>query len=310
MRHYKDLSYETRELVVLEAFLRRAALVNQPFVLKGSLLTRQYLSDRTLREVDDVDFLYAGKITDAEQAREIFTAWLIQVTELDLDDGVMFRSFRENAFWRYIDYAMADDFPTVNTDIAYCFKNEGGEASEYDEFYLDVSFNLELNIQPIPLKYVPLFGESFLVPYTVPLSVQVAWKLHQTIVRPRFKDLYDLRHLLSNSLYDRQALKETLQTLVDECSMDPSITKEAIKKILVDDLYDLYPSLENDYDLRQYAGTLDRQLYFMEVVTDLRKLMNLAGIDAVAFKHLPKPTHLKSTSMFRRIFEKLTSTDR
>jgi hypothetical protein len=49
------------------------------------------------------------------------------VTELDLDDGVMFRSFRENAFWRYIDYAMADDFPTVNTDIAYCFKNEWGE---------------------------------------------------------------------------------------------------------------------------------------------------------------------------------------
>jgi hypothetical protein len=125
-----------------------------------------------------------------------------------------------------------------------------------------VSFNLELNIQPIPLKYVPLFGESFLVPYTVPLSVQVAWKLHQTIVRPRFKDLYDLRHLLSNSLYDRQALKETLQTLVDECSMDPSITKAAIKKILVDELYDLYLSLENDYDLRQYAGNLDRQLYF------------------------------------------------
>lgn len=307
MRNYKNLSYETRELVVLEALLRRAALVKMPFVLKGSLLTRQYLSDRNLREVDDVDFLYAGKITDAEQAREIFTEWMIQVTELDLDDGVMFRSFRENAFWRYIDYAMADDFPTVNTDIAYCFKNEWEENSEYDEFYLDVSFNLELNIQPIPLKYVPLFGESFLVPYTVPLSVQVAWKLHQTIVRPRFKDLYDLRHLLSNSLYDRRALKETLQTLVDECSMDPSITKAAIKKVLVDDLYDLYSSLENDYDLRNYAGSLDRQLYYMEVVTDLRRLMNLAGIDGVAFKHLPKPTHLKSTSVFRRIFEKLTN---
>lgn len=112
---------------------------------------------------------------------------------------------------------------------------------------------------------------------------------------------------MSNSLYDRRALKETLQTLVDECSMDPSITKAAIKKVLVDDLYDLYSSLENDYDLRNYAGSLDRQLYYMEVVTDLRRLMNLAGIDGVAFKHLPKPTHLKSTSVFRRIFEKLTN---
>ncbi len=119
MENLKDLSYEVKELVALEALLRRISLVNMPFLLKGSLLTRQYLQDRDLRYVEDIDFLFAGKIRDAEHARQTFTDWMIQATELDLDDGIVFRSFRENAFWRSIDYAMADDFPTVNTDLAY-----------------------------------------------------------------------------------------------------------------------------------------------------------------------------------------------
>ena len=33
------------------------------------------------------------------------------------------------------------------------------------------------------------------MPLTTPLHYQIAWKLHQTIVRPRFKDLYDLSRL-------------------------------------------------------------------------------------------------------------------
>ncbi|NQX70359.1 nucleotidyl transferase AbiEii/AbiGii toxin family protein [Paenibacillus alba] len=290
MNKVKDLNDEVRELVVLEALLRRVSLVNMPFVLKGSVLTRQFMDNRELRSVEDIDFLYAGKIKDVEQARETFTNWMIQVTELDLNDGILFRSFRDNAFWRYIDYAMADDFPTVNTDIAYYFEGEQGEARQYHEFCLDVSFNLELEIEPVSLKYQPVFADSFLVPLTVPLSIQVAWKLHQTIVRPRFKDLYDLIYLLSHPTYDQHALKETLQALVNECNIDRAITNADIKKILVDDLYDLYPLLSQDYDLKKYAGSMNLDIYFMQLATDLRKKMDSSGLNEYAFENLPTPT--------------------
>lgn len=288
-----ELEYEARELVVLEALLRRIAMVNMPFVLKGSLLTRQYLDNREIRDADDIDLLYAGKIRDVEHAHEVFTQWMIQVTEMDLNDGVVFRSFRKNAFWRYIDYAMADDFPTINTDIAYYFTGQTREANDYNELNLDISFNLEMDADPVPLEYQPVFGESFLVPYTVPLSIQVAWKLHQTIVRPRFKDLYDLKFLLSHPSYDNDALKETLQALVNECSIDPSIKKADMKKVLVDDLHHIYDSLSYDYDLRKYAGSMDRGLYFTQFVSDLRKKMDFAGINGYTFESLPSPTPKK-----------------
>lgn len=284
----KDMNYDVRELVVLEALLRRISLVNQPFVLKGSLLTRQYLGNPHDRYVEDIDFLYLGKINDVKHAHETFTNWMIQVTEMDLNDGITFRSFRENAFWRYIDYAMADDFPTINTDLEYSFTDEPNQSGE---LYLDVSFNLEMEIEPVSLEYRPVFGESFVVPYSVPLSIQVAWKLHQTIVRPRFKDLYDLAYLLSHPSYDRQALNETLQTLVNECSLDKTITKEDIKKVLVDDLSSLYQAVSDDYFLEKYAGSKNREDYFMKFVTDLRKIMDGKGINESAYDHLPNPRY-------------------
>ncbi|TCS94840.1 nucleotidyl transferase AbiEii/AbiGii toxin family protein [Hazenella coriacea] len=287
----KDMNYDVRELVVLEALLRRISLVNMPFILKGSLLTRQYLDHPDIRYVDDIDFLYMGKIKNEEHAHKIFTNWMIQVTEMDLHDGIKFRSFRENAFWRRIDYAMADDFPTINTDLAYYFTDESREATYDHETYLDISFNLEMEVEPVSLEYQPVFGDRFIVPYSVPLSIQVAWKLHQTIVRPRFKDLYDLKYLISHPAYNNHVLKETLQTLINECSLDQSITKTDIKKVLVDDLSSLYHSLSNDYFLKKYAGSQNYEDYFMKFVTDLRKMMDHAGINESAYDHLPSPTY-------------------
>lgn len=287
------LNEDERFIVVLEALLKRASLVNSPFVLKGSLLTRQYLENPNIRYVDDIDFLYTGRIETEDQANAVFTDWMIQVTEMDLNDGIIFRSFRENAFWRRIDYAMADDFPTVNTELAFYIDNEPRNENEYeDELHLDISFNLDLDEKPVTLSYQPMVGEAFVVPYTVPLSIQIAWKLHQTIVRPRFKDLYDLQHLLSNPLYDQQALKETMQTLANECSMDPAITREDMKKILVDDLHDVFSRLNYDYDLQYYAGSRSPEVYFMEFVSELRQTMNHVGINSDAYEHLPScPTH-------------------
>nr|WP_232331129.1 nucleotidyl transferase AbiEii/AbiGii toxin family protein [Thermoactinomyces sp. CICC 10521] len=282
------------ELVVMEALLRRISLVDMPFALKGSLLTRQYLENPDIRYVGDIDFLYLEKITDVNQAYKTFTNWMTQVTEMDLNDGIKFVSFQEYGYWRNIDYAMADDFPTVNTYLAYYFTDEPRDPDEdydeYDSVFLDISFNLELDVKPVPLEYRTVYGDRFIVPYTIPLSVQVAWKLHQTIVRPRFKDLYDLKFLLSHPSYDHLDLQETLQTLVNECRMDQSITKADMKKVLVDDLRGLYDSLSNDSDLKDFAGSQNKEEYFMQFVTDLRRVMDHAGINKNSFDHLPSPT--------------------
>lgn len=288
----ENMDSGTREMVVLEALLRRISKVNVPFILKGSLLTRQYLDHPNIRYVGDIDLLYKNKIHDVDEADKIFTDWMIQVTEIDLDDGVKFRSFRENAFWRRIDYAMAEDFPTINTDVEYFFTDE--EESYYEELFLDISFNLDMEIEPIPLKYRPVFGNSFIVPYTVPLSTQVAWKLHQTIVRPRFKDLFDLKYLLSHASYDEHARRETLQTLVNECSMDSSIEKDDMKKVLVDDLRNLYPSLAYDYFLKECADSKNQEDYYNNFANKLRKIMDSVGINVNAFEHLPNPTYKKN----------------
>ncbi|WP_228469518.1 nucleotidyl transferase AbiEii/AbiGii toxin family protein [Paenibacillus sp. JNUCC31] len=285
------LNEDERFIVVLEALLKRATLVDDPFILKGSLLTRQYLENPSIRYVDDIDFLYAGRIESEDEANEIFTDWMIRVTEMDLNDGIVFRSFRENTFWRRIDYAMADDFPTVNTELAFYIDSEPRKEDMYeDELHLDISFNLDLNEKSVALLYQPMVGEAFVVPHTVPLSIQIAWKLHQTIVRPRFKDLYDLQHLLSNPSYDQQALQETLQTLVNECAIDPAISKEDMKKVLVDDLHDVYSRLNYDYDLQYYAGSRSPEVYFMEFVSELRQTMNHAGINSYAYENLPSCT--------------------
>ncbi|WP_017813893.1 nucleotidyl transferase AbiEii/AbiGii toxin family protein [Paenibacillus shenyangensis] len=283
----EEIDYEIRQLLAVEGLLRRAALVDMPFILKGSLLTRQYLSNRDIRNVEDIDFLYAGKIEQAEQASRIFTDWMIQVTELDLNDGVTFRSFRENAFWRSIDYAMVDDFPTVNTDIAYSLTEEREEGDWYNEIQLDISFNLEMAVEPVGLEYDPIQGDSFYLSLTVPLGVQVAWKLHQTIVRARFKDLYDLQYLLSHPSYDQQALELTMHTLMEECCLNPSITKKDMHKVLVGDLHYLYPEVSKNYDIWRYKGEQEPEIYFAETVVRLREIMNQVGINEQTFAQLP-----------------------
>ncbi|MBK5145661.1 hypothetical protein I2494_18465 [Budviciaceae bacterium BWR-B9] len=205
------------ELFAFEAFARRAAQVNQPFMLKGSLITRQYLGPQELessqRQVADLDWVYIVPVdtNNVNHIRVTLDNWLLAVTETHIDDGVRFRSFSENRFWRMIDYAMDDDFPTVNTDLLMWIGDE-----EF-EFSLDVSLNLKIDPPPVPLLYKPISGEPFHLSYTVPLSLQIAWKLHQTIVRPRFKDLLNLIWLLRNNQIDIAAV---WRALCDECQHD------------------------------------------------------------------------------------------
>jgi hypothetical protein len=184
-------------------------------MLKGSYVTRQYFSNPEDRIPGDMDWLYLNPLNDKEEAARLLNEWMINVSELNENDGVQFRSFRENAFWRGIDYAMADDFPTVNTDLRGWL--DGEQANEYP---IDVSYNLPVDVPPVPLLYTPLRGKPFTIPYTVPLVLQVSWKLHQTLVRPRFKDLFDLKHLVTHPAFTKEVLQQSLQALVKECAKD------------------------------------------------------------------------------------------
>lgn len=204
--------YQLSEMLTYEAFLRRAAELDMPFMLKGSYVTRQYFANPADRIPNDLDWVYMRRLDDPQDASVIFGNWMIEITEMIENDGVVFRSFREDAFWRRIDYAMADDFPTINTDLQV---KEGG----VDRLLIDISFNLDIGVAPVPLLYKPLRGKPFVIPYTVPLAMQVSWKLHQTLARPRIKDLFDLMHLLRHPEFTPEVLEQTKEALRKECEV-------------------------------------------------------------------------------------------
>lgn len=207
------MNHSEEQLLLLthEAFLRRAAKIQSPFMLKGSFVTREYFKNPSDRIPGDLDWLYLAYIDDEQVAHKIFTEWTQAVTDLHLEDGVRFNSFSENVFWRRIEYAMIDDFPTVNTDLVAWI------GDQRVDFGLDISFNLPISAPPVPLQIHPAEGESFIYPCTPHIGLQVAWKIHQTLVRPRFKDLLDLIHLVKHPSFDQNALEIAFQTLLSEC---------------------------------------------------------------------------------------------
>ncbi len=209
---FTNYNYVTQ--LAMDGFMRRVAMVGGPFMAKGSVIIRQYLADPLTRIAEDIDFVYLGEADEATTV-DIFTDWLTKVTETVIADDITFRSFTENTFWRGIDYAMNDDFPTTNTDLMVTVAGQ-----EIDEIGLDISWNLPLSEAPIPLSYRPLLGEPFELAHTVPLSLQISWKLHQSIVRPRYKDLSDLVLLLAHPLADKEVLGKAAKAYEAECKKD------------------------------------------------------------------------------------------
>lgn len=297
------------EMLAYEAFLRRAAELDQPFMLKGSYLTRQYFRNPLDRLPADLDWVYLDKLTDVADARSKFDAWVLSVTELQKNDGVRFRSFKENTFWRMIDYAMADDFPTVNTDLVCWVDGE-----EFPWFRLDISFNLDIEVPPVPLLYTPLRGETFVLPYSVPLALQLSWKIHQTLVRPRFKDLFDLMHLLQHPDFNDEVREQMVQALVNECSVD-NIDVNRFRFFLESDLSKLFPKNSLKATWNCWRHGLGGESYLSNIlsydkaqyITDVSKLPeNLSAFEEqlaiVLYKsdlnndlmnHLPKPQRHK-----------------
>jgi hypothetical protein len=289
-----------------EAFMRRAALIDAPFMLKGSFVTCQYMDNPQERIVNDMDWVYIGKVEDTVQIEAILSQWMIDVTEIELNDGVKFMNFKENRFWRRIDYAMSDDFPTVN-----------GIKSGFN---MDMSWGLDIYPFPDVLEYKPLHGSNFMLPYTCPLSLQVAWKLHQTLVRPRFKDVFDLIQLLKNQKYTHEIFKYTLQSLIDECHHD----KVDIQRMawLLDGKLGKHPnyskiSIERYWnyflDGTPYNSSIPHWEYYSAVrlvtnpklipqnisvwLKELAELLKKAGFSHQSLQNLPRPRQGKKTNM-------------
>ncbi len=312
--------YKRLEMIAYEEFIRRASTINLPFMLKGSYVSRQYFQNRYDRTPADLDWVYMDAIDDEVYAREKFNEWATLVTELPTTNTVKYRSFKENEFWRLIEYAMAEDFPTVNTDLK-CWVNE----QEFD-FGIDISFNLDIEQPPVSLLYKPIIGEPFLIQHTVPLSLQVSWKIHQTLVRPRFKDLFDLIHLLQHPTFDKITLEKSLQALINECSAD-QIDLIRLNYFLNKDIAKLFPndSINESWDYwrhnintKNYTGSL---FYFdrAEDITDISTLpyvlqdflnqlyqaMQNVGFDNELLNNLPTANRQKRKAYNNTIINKI-----
>lgn len=290
---------ENEHLVFLayEALLRRTAELRVPAMLKGSFVSRQYMPDPQLRRTADLDWVYMGFFDEVKSIRKHLDNWMIQATELQMDDGVQFTSFRANQFWRMIDYAMADDFPTVNTDLR-CTLN-----GEDVDLCMDVSFNLPIEPGPIPLSYRTYQGEIIDVPYTCPISLQVAWKLHQTIVQPRYKDIFDLIILLQHPDFDEEARRNCLQSLVNECHADKVDPRRLIDYISDKEARLLesgkarqrtpgrLPTHLSDYDLSLFLTDTTRiTLPPSALLHQFSSCLNQAGLTEGTMETLPLPT--------------------
>jgi hypothetical protein len=199
------------EILAYESFIRRAAQLNFPFLLKGSYITRQYFPNIEDRIPADLDWLFLGTASDVTIAQEKFDKWIDLIRKINLSDNTIYNN--DKLFWYFVNYPLIDDFPTVSTEID-CSVNE-----KYVSMNIDISFNLEITHNPVPLLYKPLVGEPFYVPNTPPLSLQVAWKIHQTLIRPRFKDLFDLIYLVQHPDFNNTELENMWIALVHECNI-------------------------------------------------------------------------------------------
>lgn len=199
------------KVLLYEAFLIRTTFVDKEFVLKGSLLTRQEIEDKTDRAPGDLDFLYLGKEKDPDKVGVIFTEWLEEVMYIGVDDFCGFQMDGDH-FWWGIDYAMDDDFPTTGTSITGHFHHH------HEDINIDITWNLPSNFEPISKMYTTESGDKFLLKKSIPVPVQIAWKLHQTIIRPRSKDLIDIVLLLRANKLNKQEIELLVNVFKEECN--------------------------------------------------------------------------------------------
>lgn len=281
-----ELNNEEKKLYFIEAFLKRSSIVKGPFSLKGDLLTRQYLKDMNKRVVRDIDFLCTERIEKEEEAHRIFSEWINKSIKINLNDGIKFDVFEEYDDWENFsyDYDSGTDFEPVNEKITGRYNDENGREKEFS-FRINISFNFETTSNGISLEYKSDFFDDIYLEKTIELEIQAAWKLYQTIVRPRLKDIVDLCYLIENKEFTEESVEKTLKEVKNECDQ-LNLNKNAAKKIILGNLSKIYTNREffHDYDFENYAG--DKNEFFEQHARRLRKIMNEKGFTQEKFDEI------------------------
>ncbi|TNE79884.1 MAG: hypothetical protein EP332_09000 [Bacteroidetes bacterium] len=198
-----------------EAFLRRAALLDKPFMVKGSFMTRSYFPKLEQRVPGDLDWVYLDQVESSEEVKTLFSNWLKEICQINLNDGVHF-SLPEHHYWFLADYALEDDFPTVSGCLKYGIRPE----SVNQDLDIEISFNLPMKAIPMEQDLKLSNGEVLRYPLTPSLENQISWKIHQSITRPRFKDFVDLIYMMQSTSFRQSMLDGIIQLLLEECELN------------------------------------------------------------------------------------------
>lgn len=307
--------YDNRYAIAYESFLKRASSFEHPFVLKGGFALKHYFADEIMRYSEDIDWVYTEPLNSQSHARMIFTEWLDKIVETNIDgDRIRFEKSSYGVFWESLDYANENDFPTTSTEIRATIDN-----IDSLDITVQISFNLELTYPPVTFLYKPCYGNPFIVPKAVSLPVQIAWKLHQTLCYSRFKDVFDLIHLLKHPDFEELAMLRTMQELVNECAvggedihnlrwfigdmatrffylkennlMETEEFKNLDKMSQHDKVYLRHLKL---YDYSTISHNADKWPQSLEqVFTDFKEALNNAGFTENVFSLLPLPNRKK-----------------
>lgn len=206
------------KVLAYEGLIRRFAYSYRyfPFMLKGSFLTRQYFPPHIQRILIDLDWICLKPLADTNRVQSHLNEWMHYLTTVQLDDGIRYQHFAVDSYWWELDYVMSEDFPTVCTAFD-AWVNDQKVLIE-----IDVSFNLDVKDIQFDLDYQPFEGKSFKLAQTPSLATQIAWKLHQCMVNPRYKDIFDLTWLLQSPKFvqslDTKVM--TIEILETECQKD------------------------------------------------------------------------------------------
>lgn len=234
MRDGKDaVEFKIR---VFEEVLKIVAKYKFPFLLKGSFLNSIYYEDpiQRLAKTEDLDFVYLNKIENPLGVKNNFRIFFKPYMETILKEldklklefrGVPLKvELDENGKYSgmgdLVDYEMEDDFLTIGFEMASVINLEKNIWKNYD---IEFTINLPLFFEPSSIIYHPINGSEFIIPYATPPEVQVAWKLHQCLVRIRAKDLVDLIYMLYGIDFTKEDSYELmLKTVVNECMLGDS----------------------------------------------------------------------------------------
>ncbi len=224
---------------------------NLPFIAKGSFLTYQYHKDPLSRLMSggDIDLIYDNskgilekrKIDDFDHYDEfiqdietllkceliniLYKLEEIMMEKLNLIERPGFILELEGFGYRKIlresdtiqlylvNYASDGDFTTVGIKIY--------DPNLYAKWIeIDIALNIPIRFQPETILYKTMTGKEVTLKNTTPLVYQTAWKIHQILVRPRFKDLDDVTHFLPHiDFEDRHTFERFFDEIISECKL-------------------------------------------------------------------------------------------